>query len=291
MRPPISGRRLLLSSLFGTWTALAADSGINSPVQSAARPFGLEIAGPVKLAGSDAAASTFQTEALPGLSALVQTRLSEQGPINDSTLLLDPDKLILSTAADVRVYFVGEGAGYHNSLGFNTAGGGVTSGNPLLIFPDASSRVSTYSPNAQGSVARTGAEPLLAGDFVDLGNFAAGTKLDFFLIANGASGGNQVFSTDGSVNPDGINHVVSFAALSGSYLLIGFEDLFGGGDRDFNDVLFAVDIGARNLATLTAAHEPATVAILAAFLGVGGWIFRRRANPPGGSPSQSLRPG
>lgn len=280
MIPPIPGARLLLWPLLGTWTALAADSGINSPVQSAARPFGLEIAGPVKLAGSDAAANTFQTEALPGLSALVQTRLSERGPINDSTLLLDPDKLILSTAADVRVYFVGEGAGYRNSLGFNTAGGGVTSGNPLLIFPDASS-----------GGTRTGSEPLLAGDFVDLGSFAAGTKLDFFLIANGASGGNQVFSTDGSVNPDGINHVVSFAALSGSYLLIGFEDLFGGGDRDFNDVLFAVDIGARNLATLTAANEPAAVAILAAFLGVGGWVFRRRATPSGGSPPQSLSPG
>lgn len=280
MIPSIPGPRLLLWPLLGTWTVYAADSGINSPVQSAARPFGLEIAGPVQLAGSDAAANTFQTEALPGLSALVQTRLSERGPINDSTLLLDPDKLILSTAADVRVYFVGEGAGYRNSLGFNTAGGGVISGNPLLIFPDASS-----------GGRRTGSEPLLAGDFVDLGNFAAGTKLDFFLIANGASGGNQVFSTDGSVNPDGINHVVSFAALSGSYLLIGFEDLFGGGDRDFNDVLFAVDIGARNLATLTAAHEPGTVAILAAFLGLGGWVFRRRPTPSGGSPPPSLRPG
>ena len=291
MRPTLSGPGLVLLSLLGTGSAWAADAGTNSPVQSAARPFGLEIVGPVKLAGSDTQASAFQSDSLPGLTALVQTRLSERGPINDSTLLLDPDKLVLSSAADVRVYFVGEGAGYHNSLGFNTAGGGVSSGNPLLIFPDASSRVSTYTAGSQGSVTRTGLEPLLAGDFVELGNFAAGTKLDFFLIANGASGGNQVFSTDGSVNRDGINHVVSFAALSGSYLLIGFEDLFGGGDRDFNDVLFAVDIGARNVATLTAAHEPATVAMLAAFLGVGGWVVRRRATSAGGSPPRSLRPG
>lgn len=241
-----------------------------SSVQSSARPYGLDIVGPVMAAGSDSKSATFQSTALPSLITLANTELSESQAVNDSSMLLDPSKLFLKNASDVRVYFVSEGAGYHNTLGFNTAGGGVTSGDPLLIFPDASSK-------GTSATSRSGSEPLLSGDFVDLGNFSAGTKLDFFLVANGASGGSTVYSTDSSVNPDGINHVVSFAALSGSYLLIGFEDLLGGGDRDFNDVLFAVDIGARNLAALTATPEPATYAMLGTFLALGAWATRRRS--------------
>jgi Domain of unknown function (DUF4114) len=241
-----------------------------SPIQSSARPFGLDISGPVMIGGSDSKSATFQSTALPSLVSLSNTRFSEREAVNDSSMLLDPSKLVLRNASDVRVYFVSEGAGFRNTLGFNTAGGGVTSGDPLLIFPNASSKGTT-------ATTRSAAEPLLAGDFVDLGNFSAGTKLDFFLIANGANGGNNVFSTDMSVNPDGINHVVSLAALSGSYLLIGFEDLLGGGDRDFNDVLFAVDIGARNIAALTATPEPATYAMLGTFLALGAWVTHRRS--------------
>lgn len=263
----VSRFSILAASLTVSASVLAQTA---APVQSNARPFGLDIVGPVMAAGSDSKSATFQSTALPSLITLANTQLSESRAVNDSSMLLDPSKLFLKNASDVRVYFVSEGAGYHNTLGFNTGGGGVTSGDPLLIFPDASSKGTT-------STVRSGSEPLLSGDFVDLGNFAAGTKLDFFLIANGASGGDDVYSTDMSVNPDGINHVVSFAALSGSYLMIGFEDLLGGGDRDFNDVLFAVDIGARNLAALTATPEPATYAMLGTFLALGAWATRRRS--------------
>jgi hypothetical protein len=64
------------------------------------------------------------------------------------------------------------------------------------------------------------------------------------VIANGANGGKTSFSTQRSENLDGINHVVSFAytVKDSPYLILGFEDLLGGGDRDFNDVLFAVVI-------------------------------------------------
>ena len=86
-----------------------------------------------------------------------------------------------------------------------------------------------------------------------------------------------VYSTDASLNPDGINHVVSFAYLAkdSPYLILGFEDLLGGGDRDFNDLLFAVDVGAINIGVLTAAPEPATVFTMSAFLGLGYMLVRR----------------
>lgn len=225
--------------------------------------------------GSDADSANFQANVLPSVNALLSTQLSETRAINDASLLLDPNKLFLKNTADVRVYFVGEGAGYRNTLGFNTGGGGVTTGSPEIIFPNASSAVTTYNPTS-GPVTRSANEPLLPGDFVDLGTFAAGTKLDFFLIANGANGGTGTFSTDQSVNPDGINHVVTFAAITATHLIIGFEDLMGGGDRDFNDLLFAVDIGSVNIAALTASPEPALWLTLGSFVVGGLWIQRRQ---------------
>lgn len=256
-------------------SAVCAIAQTASPIQSSADPFGLPITGQVQLAGSDADAATFQATALPVLTTFINQNLSETKKANDSAMLLDPSKLFLANASDVRVYFVGEGAGYHNTLGYNTSGGGIKTGNPELIFPDASSRVTTYLPGQK--ITRTASEPLLPGDFVDLGTFKSGTQLDFFLIADGASGGKTVFSTDRSVNPDGINHVVAFASvlLGSPYLLIGFEDLLNGGDRDFNDVLFAIDIGLANVQALTATPEPGLFALLGSFVGLAVWQKRR----------------
>ena len=247
-----------------------------SSVQSGVRPFGLEIVNKVQVAASDAKSQTFQKETLPGLSKLVNEKLSEREKIDDSSMLLDPSKLKLKTDADVRVYFVGEGAGFANSLGFTTDGSAsVKSDTAALIFPNASSSGGGFEPGE--TVRRSEKEPLAAGDFVDIGRIKGGSTLDFFLIANGANGGNQVFTTQTSMNPDGINHVVSFAYLAkdSPYLILGFEDLLGGGDRDFNDLLFAVDVGAINIGVLTAAPEPATVFTMSAFLGLGYMLVRR----------------
>ncbi len=269
-------RRLLAPALLGL-LPLASAAQTDSPVQSAARPFNLDIVDTVKAAASDEKSAVFQKTVLPELAKFLDLRLSERSVIDDSKMALDPASLRLKTSSDVRVYFIGEGAGYRNTLGFNTSGGGVTSGNPELIFPDASSPVSGYNPAKR--VKRTGTAPLVAGDFVDLGKLAGGTMLDFFLIANGANGGRTVFSTDQSVNGDGINHVVAFASrMTGSpYLIIGFEDLWGGGDRDFNDLLFAVEVGAANLRSLTATPEPAIALTLVSFLGLA--LRRRRRQP------------
>jgi hypothetical protein len=237
-----------------------------SPVQSSARPFGLDIVDKVQLAGSDNDSATFQKSVLPGLATFLRSALPERRAINDKAHLLDPSKLKLATDSNVRAYFIGEGTGFANSLGFNTAGGGVKSGNPELIFPNAST-----------GGRRTTSTPLQAGDFVDLGTILGGQKLDFFLIVNGATRTpGAVYSTDISVNPDGINHVVSFATIYDSYLVIGFEDLLGGGDRDFNDLLFAIDIGALNVAALTGTPEPATYMTMGLFLVGGVWVARRR---------------
>ena len=240
------------------------NAGIPNAVQSTARPEGLSIVSPVMQAGSDQRAATFQQTTLPSINRLLNVQLSETHGFNDSAHLLDPSKLKLTTSSDIRVYFVGEGAGYRNTLGFSFYTAGMHLEEQKLIFPDASSSVSAYDPASKA--ARTSTMPLLPGDFVNIGNAAAGTSLDFFLIANGAAGGNNTFHTTAASNPDHINHVVAFALPDSPFLILGFEDMYGGGDRDFNDVLIAVDIGARNIAALTVAPEPGLILILAAFV-------------------------
>lgn len=256
----------------------AVDAPKLSPVQAEARPFNLDIAGPVYAAGSDSRSAEFQKNELPALIDTVNQNLGEFKPLSDvSSKALDPSKLALATDAQVRVYFVAEGAGYHNTLGINLAGAGISSGNPKLIFPDATSQQSYYSYGEdKGGSARTSRAPLMSGDFVDFGTMKAGQKLDFFLIADGANGANKlhVWTANPSVNSDGIQHMASFGVNNSSYLLLSFEDLAGGGDRDFNDIVFAVQVGAKNVAAL-ANPEPRSV-LTFLLLGATVYVVRRR---------------
>ncbi len=110
----------LIASVVVSVSALAQTA---APVQSSARPFGLPIAGQVMLAGSDAASATFQNTELPGLNQYLNSVLGEGQSFNTGNYLLDPSKLFLKTDANVRAYFIGEGAGYQNTLGLFTVGG------------------------------------------------------------------------------------------------------------------------------------------------------------------------
>lgn len=246
-----------------------------SPVQSAARPYGLDIAEPVQLAASDEASKTFQTEVLPGMLKIVDQSLAETKTVkNLNSISLDPSNLVLAEDATVRVYFLGEGAGNRNSLGISTTGKGPLGEDARLIFPDASSAAGYGGSN---SLVRTSKEPLAQGDFVDLGTFKAGSSLDFFLVANGATGSKEFFSTDLSLNRDGIVHAVSLAPNGSAYLVIGFEDLKGGGDKDYNDLVIAVEIGKVNVQNLVGLNTPEPSLALGSLVAVAGLIgFSRR---------------
>ena len=68
------------------------------------------------------------------------------------------------------------------------------------------------------------------------------------------------------------------------YLVIGVEDLYGGGDEDYNDLVFAVDIGYENIASLIAATVPLPAGGFA-LIGLLGYMIstrlrsRRAINP------------
>lgn len=245
---------LLLFTFLGF--SMGASAQTASPVQSAARPYNLDIAGLVQVAGSDAASLAFQKDALPGMLKLADKNLREYQTLSGkaiSALALDPSKLKLSFDTAARVYFVGEGAGFRNTLGYSTTGQGPLSKDAELIFPNASSPTGY---GGSGGQVRNSNDPLLPGDFVDLGTFKKGTLLEFFIVADGANKGKDYFSTNLSLNKDGIVHAVSLAPDGSPYLIISFEDMKGGGDRDYNDLVFAVFLGKENLKNFTGLGAP-----------------------------------
>jgi len=284
---------MVLSAYVTTATpAIASGGGVISPVQSSADPYGLQLAGEVMQAGSDTSAKDFQQNVLPSLTKFIQSALPEQRNNTKSTAFeIDPNKLVLASQTAVRAYFVSEGAAYHNAIGVDVTTTGkdpqnwwdeVSSGSSKLVFPDASSTEGGIASGAYGT--RTASEPVLPGDFVNLGTFAKGTKLDFFLMANGA---NQawapVFSATESINNDGFSqHVAAFTTkvfatpkLNSPYVFLSFEDLWGGGDKDINDTIIALDVGKATVKSLLATPEPATWLTLGSFLALAVWAKRR----------------
>jgi hypothetical protein len=116
---------------------------------------------------------------------------------------------------------------------------------------------------------------LAQGTQVGLGSVAAGDVIRFYL--NVTTTGN-VFSTDVSENSDGFNHAWHTPYAGGDFgvpasLVIGWEDILGGGDKDYNDNVFAFRFpGAPN----GGVPEPATWALLIAGFGMVGLALRRR---------------
>jgi hypothetical protein len=164
--------------------------------------------------------------------------------------VLDPTKLKLKYDHDVKVHFIGEGAGYKNQLAYEATGKTQGTG---MVFNNIS------NPWEDGGMD--------FGTGVSLGKMLAGTQLDFWLRADGFNRqeGANIFGTKKASNADGLQHVFA-AAYNSRYLVLGFEDLYGdlwatGGmneysDRDFNDAVVVVDIGEANVKALTSVPEP-----------------------------------
>lgn len=76
------------------------------------------------------------------------------------------------------------------------------------------------------------------GTAVVLGPYTVGTELVFAIDVQNT--GDHWQSGPSSRNADGVAHVAVTYEGSCSWL-IGFEDLYGGGDLDYNDVVFRVE--------------------------------------------------
>jgi hypothetical protein len=73
------------------------------------------------------------------------------------------------------------------------------------------------------------------GKHVTVGPFAAGQELVFGIAV--LNGDDTFFMGRGSRNPDGLAHA-AVTETGVHTFLVGFEDVFGGGDRDYDDNVF-----------------------------------------------------
>ena len=118
-----------------------------------------------------------------------------------------------------------------------------------------------------------------AGDFVVLGYANAGDVLTFQL--NVLNTGKTWYS-DESLNVDGINHTystsfsgdVTHSIPGGTY--VGFEDLYGGGDSDYDDEAFVFTNISHTSTLVSPVPEPETYAMLLVGLGLMAFTVRHR---------------
>jgi len=98
---------------------------------------------------------------------------------------------------------------------------------------------------------------------------AVGAELIFGIRVISDSG-REYFMGPASRNPDGVIHA-GVDDLGGGAFIVGFEDLFGGGDLDYDDNRFLFEGGVRT----SQVSEPGSVALLG--LALVGLFAARRA--------------
>ena len=238
--------------------SLTAQAQTAASVQSLLRPLGLPLwhttNGKVMVKGSDTLSASFMSTKFNSFMDIVEDNLGESAAYSQaSNNTLAPEKLFFFFDYAPRVYFLMEGAGYTNALGANICDAEVSSSST----PDTTRRFTIF-PNSQsnkglggdGSSNRTTSVPLQPGDFVQLPLITRGKQLELFLMANqnALAVPESTYYNQKQQNGDGLLHMVAFFPANSNFVILGFEDIYGGGDLDYNDLVLALDVGPDNAA-------------------------------------------
>lgn len=155
----------------------------------------------------------------------------------------DPE---LGAGVSVTMTFVEEGAGYSNTMGvfYMDADGNPVGGEIVWVDQNVLTAGDSKTIHFEG-VDAADVGYFLIPDGADMNSgLASGDQLTFQKDADGnwqavaedgtplvGKGGNILFSGDGALNPDG------FDQTEQTGFVLSFEDIKGGGDKDFNDVV------------------------------------------------------
>jgi Domain of unknown function (DUF4114)/PEP-CTERM motif len=179
-----------------------------------------------------------------GLALLTITSGAAAAQPRAYNLIPSTDKLFVATAGEVILTFLSKEAAYSNDL--------YLQGTANAIL------------NNQSAV---------AGSQYSLGSFQAGAELVFSMLVNNT--GLTYFTGKANKNPDSFIHA-AYDITSRQSLNIGFEDIFNGGDRDYNDLVFSLtNVGLGP--SVSAVPEPEVLGMLTIGLMLLGFVARRKS--------------
>jgi hypothetical protein len=159
-----------------------------------------------------------------------------------------------SSTGNITGYFVGQSAAADDSVRMVDLTHPFTS---AWLFPNHATAI--------GATANFG--PVTAGDVL------------VFEILSG-----QILASNPTYSQDSLNHAYATAFVGGtldgtvlpSGIYIGMEDMFGGGDRDYNDLSFLVTNVGLGAPTTSSVPEPTSLLLFGSgLIGVAG-VFRKR---------------
>jgi Domain of unknown function (DUF4114) len=183
--------------------------------------------------------TNFQNDVLTNALNYVSIHLPEGVNNTKSGVFELNTTLSLKESVNVTAYFVYSGAKYHDSFGVNN------------------------------QVVWTNVLNLKAGVSQNLGYYPSGTILNVFITADEDSiyNNRHVYYSNNSLNPDFNQHCAVFTPdvfgiTNSPYIFLAFEDLYGGGDKDINDVVIALDIGTSNVKYIESVPEAGILSLL-----------------------------
>jgi hypothetical protein len=114
----------------------------------------------------------------------------------------------------------------------------------------------------------------IVGQQFSLGSFEAGAELAFKMFVN--TTGRSFYNGVASNNLDNILHA-AYEVKPNNSVIVGFEDIFKGGDRDYDDLVFSLSNVSVGQYIPTPVPEPETYVMMAAGLLLLRAAKRRKA--------------